>query len=269
MSAQPVPPRAGSGASIELAGQGGERIRGWFVPAEPRHGPRAPGIVLVHEVFGLDPHIEDVARRFAREGFAVLAPDLWSREGLPGPRPTADDPAPRWTSEQVRAAVQSLPDRRVLGDLEGALAWLAARPDVDAERLAAVGFCMGGNHAYQLGCTSRRVRCVVDYYGRLRYHELNAAKPIQPDELALNLSVPMLAVFGLRDATIPREQIDEFRARLDQAAKHVELELYPEAGHGFFNDARPAYREADARDAWRKTLAFLRRELDLEDRDAG
>jgi carboxymethylenebutenolidase len=248
-----------------FAGHGGDSIQGLFVPAAARWGARAPGVVLVHEVFGLDPHIADVARRLAREGFAVLAPDLWSREGLPRPKPTATDPAPKWTVEQVRAAVQSLPDRRVLGDLEGALAWLAARPDVDGAKLAAVGFCMGGNHAYQLGCTSRRVKCVVDFYGRLQYHELNAAKPIQPTELALNLSVPMLAVFGLRDPTIPPEQIEAFRARLDQAAKHVELVLYPEAGHGFFNDARPAYRAEEARDAWGRMLEFLRRELELDD----
>jgi carboxymethylenebutenolidase len=253
------------GERVRFAGHGGDSIQGHFAPAVPRLGDRAPGLVLIHEVFGLDPHIEDVAQRFAREGFAVLAPDLWSREGLPGPAPSPQDPAPKWSNEQVRAAVQSLPDRRVLGDLEGALAWLERRADADGSKLAAVGFCMGGNHAYQLGCASRRVKCVVDFYGRLEYAELSAAKPIQPIELALNLSVPLLAFFGERDTSIPPEQVQRFRRLLDQAAKHAEIVTYPEAGHGFFNDARASFRESEAQDAWRRTLDFLREQLELEE----
>jgi carboxymethylenebutenolidase len=249
---------------VTFSGHGADEIRGSFVSAEPRYGARAPGIVLVHEVFGLDPHVEDVAQRFAREGFAVLAPDLWSREGLPGPAPTAREPSPEWSREQVRAAVQSLPDRRVLGDLEGALAWLERRADVDGRKLAAVGFCMGGNHAFQLGCASRRLRCAVDFYGRLEYAELSSAKPIQPLELALNLSVPLLAFFGARDSTIPPEHVERFRRLLDQGAKHVEIVSYPDAGHGFFNDTRPAYRAEETRNAWQRTLAFLREQLDLD-----
>ena len=251
---------------VRFAGHGGDLVRGLFVPASERCDARAPGLVLVHEVFGLDPHIETVAGRFASEGFAVLTPDLWSREGLPGPEPTPAEPAPTWTPEEVGAAVRSLPDRRVLGDLEGALSWFGKRDDVDWSKLCAVGFCMGGNHAYQLGCTSRRVRCVVDFYGSLVYAELSSAKPIQPIELALNLSVPMLAIFGGRDASIPPEHVQRFRELLDQAAKHVEFVLYPDAGHGFFNDTRASWREVDARDAWRRTLAFLRDALELDDR---
>jgi carboxymethylenebutenolidase len=251
---------SGEGKLIEFRGAGGDVVRGFFVAA----GERAPAIVLVHEVFGIDRHIEDVARRFAREGFAVLAPDLWSREGVPGPKPSEREPAPQWTPEQVRAAVQALSDRRVLGDLEGALAWLAQQPNVDGAKLAAVGFCMGGNHAYQLGCASRRVQCVVDFYGRLVYRELSAAKPIQPIELALNLSVPLLAFFGERDTTIPPEQVERFRRELSQGAKDFEIVTYPQAGHGFFNDRRATYRADDARDAWQRTLAFLREKLELD-----
>jgi carboxymethylenebutenolidase len=248
------------GKTIAFRGAAGDEVRGPFVAADER----APGVVLVHEVFGVDPHVEDVAQRLAREGFAVLAPDLWSREGVPGPKPTAREPAPQWTTEQVRGAVQSLSDRRVLGDLEGALAWLEQQRNVDGSKLAAVGFCMGGNHAYQLGCASRRVKCVVDFYGRLVYGELNAAKPIQPIELALNLSVPLLAFFGERDSTIPPEHVERFRRALTQGAKDFEIVTYPEAGHGFFNDQRATYREAEAGDAWTRTLAFLRDRLELE-----
>jgi carboxymethylenebutenolidase len=237
---------------VEFAGHGGQAIRGLFVAPQSR--VRAPGAVLVHEVFGLDAHMRDVAQRFAREGFAVLAPDLWSRAGEHAPRPEA-------TPEQMRAAGRALPDRRVLGDLEGALAWLAQRADVDGAKLAAVGFCMGGNHAFQLGCASRRVKAVVDFYGRLVYVELDAAKPIQPLELAFNLSVPLLCLFGERDASIPREHVERLRDLLTQGAKHFEIVTYPDAGHGFFNDTRPAHVESAARDAWSRTLAFLREQF--------
>ena len=246
---------------VEFSGHGGDRVSGLFVA--PESSERAPAIVLVHEVFGLDAHMQDVAHRFAREGFAVLAPDLWSREGEPGPRASEHEPAPAWTSEQIRSAVQSLPDRRVLADLEGALAWLEKRADVDAGKLAALGFCMGGNYAFQLGCASRRLNCVVDFYGRLVYSELDAAKPIQPLELALNLSVPLLAIFGERDASITPEHVERLRRLLTQGAKHFEIVTYPEAGHGFFNDTRKNYVEHAAHDAWRRTLAFLRTALEV------
>lgn len=249
---------------VRFAGHGGELIDGWFAAARVAPGERAPALVLAPEVFGVDEHQRDVARRFAREGFATLAVEVWSREGLPGPRPTPREPSPKWTPEQVRAAVYALPDRRVLGDLEGGLAWLAARADVDARKLAAVGFCMGGNHVYQLGCHSRRVAACVDFYGRIVYAELNAAKPMQPIEYALNLSVPLLAFFGDKDSTIPPEHVAAFRERLEQACKNVEIVTYPEAGHGFFNDTRPTYRRAESEDAWRRTLAFLREQLELD-----
>lgn len=252
---------------VRFPGHGGELIQGVFAAPLGRSADRAPALVIAPEVFGLDPHMRDVTKRFAAEGFAVLALDVWSREGVPGPRASASAPAPKWTPEQVRAAVYALPDRRVLGDLDGALAWLAARADVDANKLAAVGFCMGGNHVYQLGCHSRRVAAVVDFYGRLVYAELNAAKPMQPIEYALNLTVPLLAFFGERDSTIPPEHVAAFRQLLDQGCKNFEIVTYPEAGHGFFNDTRATYRKADADDAWRRTLDFLREQLELGDLD--
>ncbi len=250
---------------VRFAGHGGQLIDGWFAAAATTAGERAPALVLAPEVFGVDAHQRDVAVRFAREGFSTLAVELWSREGLPGPRPTPQEPSPKWTPEQVRAAVYALSDRRVLGDLDGGLAWLAARADVDAHKLAAVGFCMGGNHVYQLGCHSRRVAAVVDFYGRLVYAELNSAKPMQPLEYALNLSVPLLAFFGERDSTIPPEHVAAFRQRLEQGCKNFEIVTYPEAGHGFFNDTRATYRREESLDAWRRTLEFLRRELELEE----
>jgi carboxymethylenebutenolidase len=248
--------------TIRFRGHGGEEIRGWLARPEKERGEDAArglaGIVLVQEVFGLDPHIRDRTERLADEGFLVLAPDLYSREGVPGPKPTPEDPFPIWSMDEVRAAVASLPDRRVLGDLEGALERLGSEPGVDANALGTMGFCMGGNYAYLLGCTSRRVSAVVDFYGRFTYPELSPNKPVQPLEMALNLSCPMLALFGEADPSIPGEAIERFRRTMDQFARDVTVATFPGAGHGFLNDRRRSHDPQAAAKAWGMAIDFLR-----------
>ena len=243
--------------TLTLAGHGGEPLEAhlWRPAGEAR-----AGVVLIHEVFGLDAHMRGVARRLARAGFLVLAPDLYSRGGLPGPAGGPDDPAPPWSSEQIRSAVAGLSDRVVLADLE-ACAAAVVEAGVDPERVAAWGFCMGGNYAFLLGCTSTRVHAVVDFYGRVVYPELSAAKPVQPLEMALNLGAPLLALFGEQDPAIPTADVQRMEAVLSQFAKDFAIVTYPEAGHGFFNDLRPGHHAPAAEDAWRRALAFLDQHL--------
>jgi carboxymethylenebutenolidase len=245
---------------IRFRGYGGDEIKG--VTSRPEFaGVKLPGLVLVQEAFGIDAHIHSLVARFAGEGFVVLAPDLYSREGMPGPKPTRDDPEPMWSMDDVRAAVNALPDRRVLGDLEGALVHLANDPEVDAKRLGAVGFCMGGNYAYLLGCKSMRVRAVVDFYGRFIYKELTANKPIQPLEMALNLSCPLLAMFGEEDPSISRADVERLRGVLTQFAKDFTIVAFPGVGHGFMNDRRKSYDVVAAEKAWKLAVDFLREHL--------
>jgi carboxymethylenebutenolidase len=245
---------------IELPGAGGDALRGFLAVPEGASGDERgrPAVVLVHEVFGVDRHLEEIARRLAREGFVVLAPDLFSREGLPGPASTQEDPAPAWPVETIRSAVLELPDRRALADLDAAASLLAARDDVDGERVAVVGFCMGGTLAFLAGCTSTAFAGVVAFYGRPLYPDLSAAKPMQPVEMALNLDRPLLAFFGDADEQVPLEHVSLLRQALEAGMKDFELVTYPGAGHGFFNHARPSYHEPSARDAWERTLGFLR-----------
>ena len=105
---------------LAFVGQGGARILGVLATPAGERGRGQAGIVLVHEVFGCDHHMRELAARFAREGFCVLLPDLYAREGLPGPTSTDRDPAPEWTRDQIRAAVGELSDRRALADLDAA-----------------------------------------------------------------------------------------------------------------------------------------------------
>jgi carboxymethylenebutenolidase len=245
---------------IRIQGHAGEMIGA--ISARPRtERKKLAGLVLVQEAFGIDAHIRAMVARCADEGFAVIAPDLYSREGTPGPKPTRADPEPTWSMDDVRAAVSKLPDRRVLGDLEGALVHLANDPEVDAKRLGAIGFCMGGNYAYLLGCKSTRARCVVDFYGRFIYRELTAEKPIQPLEMALNLSCPLLALFGEEDPSISRDDVEKLRRTLEQFSKEFTIVTFPGAGHGFLNDRRKSYDATVAEKAWKLAIEFLREHL--------
>ena len=244
---------------LQYAGHGGDSLSALLALPEERPADGLPAVLLVHEVFGVDAHMRALAERLVSAGYACLLPDLWAREGLPGPAPTAAEPAPEWPLETLRAAVQSLPDRRALADLDGALRALHARPELARSRVAVLGFCMGGNLAFQLACTSREpLAAVVDYYGRIVYPEQTSAHPIQPLELALNLACPLLAHFGALDQAIPPEHVTELEERLRMFSREFEVVVHEGAGHGFQNETRPGYDGVAAERAWAQTLAFLR-----------
>lgn len=235
-----------SKTTLEYAGHQGEEVRATlFHPPEPSES--TPALVLVHGVFGLDAHMQAVAGRLAEAGLRVLAPDLYSREGSPdagaSPERTAD-----------------LPDRRVLADLEAGLCLLGELDGADPERLGAIGFGMGGTYAFLLACTSRRLACAVDFYGKVLYGELSAKKPIQPLELALNLSCPLMAHFGEGDASIPAEHVERLKGTLDQFAKSAEIHVH-RAEHGFFNEPRAGYDATAQAASWDLTLDFLHAHL--------
>lgn len=245
---------------LRFAGHGGDELTAVLTLPPPGSGPR-PGVVLVHEVFGVDPHMRSVAARLAGEGYVVLLPDLYAREGRPGPAPTASDPAPAWDRATLRAAAEGLPDRRASADLDAAAAFLAGRNDVEAERIAVLGFRRGGTLAFLACCTSTRFAAGVDFYGQPLYGELSANRPTQPLELSLNLDCPLLAFFGGRDESIPPEAVERMRQSLEAGAKTHEIVTYPNARHGFFNDARATFDPEVAADAWIRTIAFLREVL--------
>lgn len=244
---------------LELEGHGGSPV------AAARFAPEGegpfPAVVLAHEVFGLDAFARGVGERLAEAGYVVLVPDLYSREGVPGPESSDADPAPAWSTDQIRAAAKALPDRRAVADLEAAAAALAADPVVDAGRIAAMGFCIGGKLAFLLGCQSRRLAAVVDFYGRIRYADLDADHPVQPLEMALGLESPLLAVFGAEDASIPLEDVDAMRRQLDAFAKPSTIEVVPDVGHGFLNPLRTSYDRDAAEAAWALALTFLAEQL--------
>jgi len=214
--------------------------------------PTMPGLVLIPDVRGLGEHYRDVARRFATEGFFVLAVDLYSREGAP------DLP----DMETVFRWMRELPDDRVLADLGAAVRYLGRRTETGGRPIGITGFCMGGQYALLAACGVPGLAACVSWYGMLRYAERTDRKPASPLDLAPRLACPYLGLFGAQDALIPQADVEELRGLLTRSGKTFEIRSYAGAGHAFFNDTRPdAYRPDAVADAWPRALAFLRRHL--------
>lgn len=228
----------------------GDTLRGWLV--RPECADPVPGLVLVPDVFGLGDHYRDVAGRFAAAGFATLAVDIYSREGIPT--------LPDLTA--VFACIAALPDGRVLADLDAAVHALGAHPAVRANAIGITGFCLGGQYALMAACTLERLAACVSWYGMLRYSETNERKPVDPLTLAPRLHCPYLGLFGAEDALIPSADVEELRGILADAGKTFELQVYAGAGHAFYNDTRAAsFRPDAAAAAFRRAVAFLHRHL--------
>jgi len=207
----------------------------------PRGRGPFPGVLVIQEWWGLNPHIMDVAARFARQGYVALAPDLYSRQG----NRVTKDPA------EAARLMGRLAPKDALADLGAALRFLQAQPAADRRRIGAVGFCMGGTYALLLPCVRKGIRAAVPFYGQV---------PDPPEPLR-GLTCPILYFHGTQDQWITRRDVDRLRAALDRFGKPGEVVTY-EAPHAFFNNTRKdAYRAEFARDAWRRTLAFLAQHL--------
>lgn len=217
----------------------------------------SPGLILIHEIFGLNDHIRDVSRRFATElGLRVFAPDLFAdREGLPEDRDNL---------EGMRAVWAKIPDSEVIGDLQSLYQQISKRDDVLAETVGTIGYCMGGAMALMFACSTPHIAFLVDYYGRVKYPELSATKPKHPIDYASGHVCPTLGLFSGIDALIPVPDVEELEARLKQFSPDVQFKVYPKAPHAFFNDTRDHYDEAAAKDAWKRTIDFIDRQISVK-----
>ncbi|MCK6555516.1 dienelactone hydrolase family protein [Candidatus Binatia bacterium] len=228
----------------------GERLRAFA--AWLRRDDRRPAVVLIHDVRGLGDHYREVACRFAAAGFFCLALDLYSREGTP----ELPD------MEAISRHMAALDDRRVLGDIECAVRYLAIRPEVRSRSIGIAGFCMGGQYALMAACAVPGLAACVSFYGMLRYAQTPPHKPESPLEMAARLQCPYLGLFGAEDALIPRADVKALEGTLRKAGKQFKIKSYAGAGHAFFNDTRPdAYHPAAAKDAWQRALDFFRLHL--------
>jgi carboxymethylenebutenolidase len=213
---------------------------GYLAPASEGAGL---GVIVVQEWWGLVDHIMDVCDRFAAEGFTALAPDLYHGKTVPNREP-----------DEAMKAQMALDLERAAKDLSGGVDFLQAHSAVRGSGVGVVGFCMGGGLALWLATLRPdAVRAVVPFYGI-------APKGAEPDWSALAASVE--GHYGEHDDLADQDAVAAFEERLRELGKEVRVFTYPGTGHAFFNDTRPeAYDEEAARQAWVRTLEFLRSKL--------
>lgn len=242
---QPPPPIRSEELTLASAG---DRVNAYWAQPPSDVGAR---IVLIPDVHGLSPLYREMAARFAEQGVAALAVDLYSREGAPRLAGPAD----------AMRFIAGLSDARILGDLAAAVSFLLEAPH-GSGAVGITGFCMGGQYALLAACSDPRLRACVSFYGMVRYPETNALKPRSPLDAAHELACPYLGIFGEEDGLIPLADVEALRERLERAGKTFEIRTYAGCGHAFLNPNRPdAYRPEAAADAFRRAVEFFRTRL--------
>ncbi len=215
---------------------GYDTTRGYLVRPKTTTG-KLPGVLVVHENRGLNPHIEDVTRRFALEGFVAFAPDaLAPLGGYPG------------EEDKARALFQTLDQPKVREDMASAYAFLKARPECTG-RVGVVGFCYGGGISHLLATRLPDLGAAVPFYG-------NSPAP----EAAASVKAPLLVHLAEKDDRI-NAAWPAYEAALKAAGATVTAHVYPGTQHGFHNDTTPRYDEAAAKLAWQRTLEFFKARL--------
>jgi len=225
--------------------------------AFPAGGP-VPGIVMVHDVWGLADHTRDLARRLAGAGFAVLAVDLYRRES-------------EVAIENPGVWMRELSDPQAIADVEQAAAFLRGHEAVAGGKVGVTGFCMGGMYALLTACGSPGIDASVAYYGLLSHaHGMlydadgldPAKKPREPLAAAAERSCPLLCFFGDGDEFVPLSDIERLREQVAGGGPPAEVVVYPGCGHAFMNDTRAdAFRPEAAERAWDRMLGFFREHL--------
>jgi carboxymethylenebutenolidase len=218
--------------------------------AMPAKGGPFPVVLVVQEIFGVHEHIKDMCRRFAKEGYLAVAPELYARQG---------DPTKFTDWKQLYAEVVSkVPDAQVMSDLDAAVAWAGKSGSGDVKRVGVTGFCWGGRITWLYCAHSPQVKAGVAWYGRL-VGETSPLQPKYPIDVVADLKAPVLGLYGGQDQGIPLADVEKMRAALAAAKNPSEIVVFPEAGHGFNADYRPSYRAEDAREGWRQALAWFRK----------
>ncbi|AUC52387.1 dienelactone hydrolase [Sagittula sp. P11] len=211
-------------------------VRGYLVTPAGAEGP-LPAVVVIHENRGLNPYIEDVARRLAKAGFIAVAPDgLTSVGGYPG------------NDAEGRELQQTVDSTKLMNDFFAAYEWLAAH-EATTGKVGCVGFCYGGGVCNALAVAYPELNASVPFYGR----QANAAD-------VPKIEAPLLLHYAELDERV-NEGWPEYEAALKEHGKTYTAHIYPGVNHGFHNDSTPRYDEAAAELAWQRTLAFFNEHL--------
>jgi len=214
----------------------GQTQFGAYIVGPAGEGP-FPGIVIIHEIFGLTENIKDIAQRFADVGYVALAVDLFTGRNR--------------TVCMFRFMGQMLftpLNNTSVHALKEALTFLAHQPGVDAEKLGAIGFCMGGGFAIAWACTDNRLKAIAPYYG-------SNPRPLE----AVSRLCPVVGSYPDNDFTTAQGQ--KLDVELDRYNVAHNIKIYPGAKHSFFNDKGRNYNEAAAKDSWQRVMAFFQEHI--------
>jgi len=198
-----------------------------------------PGIIVIHEWWGLNDWVKEQASKLADEGYEALAIDLYRGKVATTP-------------DQAHEIMRGVPEDRAKRDLHAAFVFLQSQPNVKKDRIAAIGWCMGGGYALDVALQEPTLAADVINYGHLA---------TDPESLA-KINAPILGLFGGQDRGITPDDVHKFEAGMKAAGKKIDVKIYDDAGHAFENpNNKDGYRAADATDAWQRTSAFLAENL--------
>ena len=216
---------------------GNETISGFLaLPDSP--GPH-PGLVVIHEWWGLNDWVKEQAQKFAGQGYAALAVDLYLGK-------VATDPG---TAHEL---MRGMPQDRAIRDMKAAFAYLETRPEVDKNKIGSVGWCMGGGLSLQLAIHEPKLAACVLNYGSMPTDAADIAK----------IKAPILGNFGAEDQGITPDDVHAFEKAMKTAHKSIDVKIYDGAGHAFQNpNNKGGYRPEAAADAWARMVAFLGKTL--------
>jgi carboxymethylenebutenolidase len=220
--------------------------------ARPEAAGKYPVIVVISEIWGLHEYIRDVARRFAKEGFYAVAPELFQREG--GVSHLTD-------VQEILKIVLNVPRKQVLQDLSATAAYARGQAAAIANRVGVTGFCWGGSTTMQYAAHDQGLRAAVAWYGPPNRPYKDEPQPVTGFDVAKDIKCAFLGLFGEEDKNPPPDDVRKFEALLKQHNQNVEMMIYPNAGHAFHADYRQSYRPEAAKDAWGRCVEWFKRHL--------
>lgn len=211
--------------------------------AMPATGANFPVVLVVQEIFGVHEHIQDICRRFAKLGYLAIAPEMFARQG--------DVSKMSNIQEIISKVVSKVPDAQVMSDLDATVAWAQKSSKGNIDKLGITGFCWGGRITWLYSAYNPKVKAGVAWYGRL-VSDSTPLTPKHPVDIAADLKVPVLGLYGGSDDGIPIATVEKMRDALKAGNSGSEIIVYPDTPHGFYADYRPTYRKEQAEDGWKK-----------------
>jgi carboxymethylenebutenolidase len=208
--------------------------------AQPDDNEKHPGVVLIQEWWGIEPHIRDLAQKLAAEGFVVAVPDLYH-----GKIATEPNDAQRMTM-MIRGNID-----KAAKEIIAALDTLKAMPNVEPKKLGLMGFCIGGFMTYVVASRYPDLGAVVAFFG--------AGYDPTPEEVA-KINAPVLAIYGSKDQSVPADQIKKIQQVYKAAGKDITVKIY-DAGHAFINPSHGMGNEKAAAEAWPVAVNFLKEHI--------